>query len=200
MLRWLRSLTARSLPAPTAAALPTRSDEIVERSDEILEAIQKQTRAAAKQSARFEAAFGALEERLATLASKLEQRSLVTAQVVAPELNLDPVFDALDGLDAARTLAHDPHLAEGLQRVADRLEQLCEQHGYRRLSGVGMAPDPRVMRVVGTDPRCDLPRGVVSRVVRAALLRGDRVVREGNVIVSFAGATAEESDGQRLGS
>jgi molecular chaperone GrpE (heat shock protein) len=187
VLRWFRSLTARSLP-PAPPERPDWADELLEA---VLEAMQKQARAAAKQGARFEVALGALEERVTSVAARLEQR--VAPVPVASAPIPEAVFDALDGLDVARALADDPHLAEGLSRVADRLERWCASQGYRRLSGLGAAPNARLMRVAGTEPRRDLAPGLVSRVVKAAIVRGEELVREGSVIVSSEELVREAS-------
>jgi molecular chaperone GrpE (heat shock protein) len=189
VVRWFRALVSPPLPP---AERPVWADELLEA---VLEATQKQARAAAKQGARFEASLGALEERLSSLTARLDQR-VAPAQPKAPGApSLEAVFDALDGLDAARALTADPHLAEGLARVADRLERLCATHGHRRLSELGVAPNARVMRVVGTEPRSDLAPGLVSRVVRAAIVHGEEIVREGSVIVS----SMEDGDERSLG-
>ena len=56
--------------------------------------------------------------------------------------------------------------------------------GAGAADGSGEAPDGRLFRVVGAEPSAALPEGVVARVVRAAVLRGDEILREGEVIVT----------------
>jgi hypothetical protein len=48
---------------------------------------------------------------------------------------------------------------------------------------------------VGVDPRGDSPAGTVNAIVRAAIVRGDQVVREGEVLVSQARGAAPEERG-----
>jgi hypothetical protein len=49
---------------------------------------------------------------------------------------------------------------------------------------VGIAPDGRHFRVVGVQPQPGDPEGLIARVVRAAVLQGEQVVREGEVLVT----------------
>lgn len=186
VLRWFRRTP---LPlAPPALERPAWVDELAA-------ALQKQTRAATKQTARLEAAVGELDARVAQLAAELGQTRGANEAFEANEAeSYELVFDALDALDAARELAADPHLAEGLARVGERLELFCASRGFRRVTSLGAAPDGNLMRVVGTE-RSAQPPGQVLRVVRAALLRGEQLVREGSVIIS----AREEQHGQRLG-
>jgi molecular chaperone GrpE (heat shock protein) len=182
---WFRRAPV-SLPPPPVDERPAWVDELTE-------AVQKQSRAAAKQSARLEATLGEIDARIAQLGATIAR----TRSHVAPGSDdaFELVFDALDALDAARALARDPHLADGLSRVGERLARFCEQRGFQRVTGLGSTPDAAVMRVVGTEPSAEQAAGNVVRVVRAAVLRGDQVVREGNVIVS----APEGEHEQRLG-
>lgn len=186
MFSWFRRPPAPSLPPP-----PPSEGERPAWLDEITDALQKQTRAATKQSAKLEAVVGELDARVVSLGESLKRLAPPRESTVS----CDAVFDALDGLDAARALISDEHLSAGLLRIGERLERFCEQQGYARVTGLGKPPEPRMMRVVGTEPCAELAPGRVSRVVRATVLRGNELVREGSVIVSMA----EEDDGQRMG-
>lgn len=93
----------------------------------------------------------------------------------------DELLDALDLLDVSVHLA-DSALAPGLAGVAARLERFLGASGLTRLAPLGHPPDGRLFRVVGTQPHPHLPEGTIARVVRAAALRGERLVREGEVI------------------
>jgi molecular chaperone GrpE (heat shock protein) len=96
----------------------------------------------------------------------------------------DDVLDALDVLGHAMHEAGDPRLRAGLWGIEQRLERVLARAGFVRHGAPGAPPDGRICRVVGSEPRADLPAGVVARVVRAAVTRGGRVVREGDVVVS----------------
>jgi molecular chaperone GrpE (heat shock protein) len=153
-------------------------------SEQILDALKKQARANAKQSARLESMLAEIDRRTKELAARRSE----------PASSYDDLFDALDALDAAMTFA-PPDLREGLARVAARLERFAERQGFSRVAARGVAPDPRLFRVVGVDPRGDSPAGTVNAIVRAAIVRGDQVVREGEVLVSRARGAAPEERG-----
>jgi molecular chaperone GrpE (heat shock protein) len=94
------------------------------------------------------------------------------------------LFDALDALDEAATFVQEPNLSEGLQRVHARIASYCARLGYARLAAVGGEVDARTMRVVGAQTSPALPPGAIVRVVRAAIVAGNALVREGQVIVN----------------
>lgn len=154
--------------------------------DDLLEAVQKQTRAAAKQAARVETAFSELDAQLTVLASAAKKQAAPNASEprASPEARFDDLFDALDALDEAQQLAREPHLAEGLARVRERLLKFCERAGYTRLVPLGEPLDPKVMRAVGTEAAEGVDKGRITRVVRAAIFAGAKLVREGEAIVS----------------
>jgi hypothetical protein len=93
----------------------------------------------------------------------------------------DELLDALDLLDEAVRLA-DPMLAPGLAGVTERLGRFLAHAGLTRLALLGHPPDGRLFRIVGTQPHPSLAEGVIARVVRAAVLQGEHLVREGEAI------------------
>jgi molecular chaperone GrpE (heat shock protein) len=96
----------------------------------------------------------------------------------------EDVLDALDVLGHAMHAGSDPATLAGLRGIEERLERVLARAGIARHGVAGAPLDGRLWRVVGSEPRRDLPAGVVARVVRAAATRGERVIREGEVIVS----------------
>jgi molecular chaperone GrpE (heat shock protein) len=160
--------------------------------DELLEGLQKQSRTLVKQGARLDASLGALDARVGALHDVLKASP---ASAAPTAIRLDDVFDALDALDEARRLVDEPHLSVGLSRVSERLCRFCERAGYTRLAPVGELPDARLLRVVGTEHDTGIGTGRITRVVRAAIVAGTTLVREGEAILSQESGT----DDQRLG-
>ena len=153
--------------------------------DELLEAQHKQSRASVKQAARLESALAEQRTSITELAAKLDRNDRA-AGLHARAQSYEPLFDALDALDEARRLCVQPELAAGLALIAERIVRFCEQAGFRRSDGLGGPPDARICRVVGAEPRPGWPNGHVSRSVQAAILHGERVLREGRAIVVSA--------------
>jgi hypothetical protein len=180
MWAWLRSAFARA-PASASVAVPERPVW----ADELLDSMQKLSRVTAKQAARLEAAVGETDARLAAVVTQLRAHSDAGAGGPRSDVpRFDELFDALDALDQACELAQEVHLADGLSRIKERLSSFLEQSGYSRVTATAGMPNPRLMRVVGSEPRADRPAGSVARMVRAAIVAGTRVVREGEVITS----------------
>ncbi len=172
---------------------PVPADERPAWVGELLEAIQKQSRATAKQSAKLEGTLGESLAMLRSLGEALARQATPASPADALQTARQHalLFDALDGLDQAIRLASEPHLAAGLERIAERITSFCAHAGFRRMPGQGAPPDARVMRVVGSEPDAAVAPGHVSRVVRAAILRGAELVREGEVVVAAAETTHE---------
>src|SRR5207237_1347149 len=78
----------------------------------------------------------------------------------------DEILDALDVLGHAMHGAHDPAVLAGLRGVEERLEHFLARAGIVRHGAAGARPDGRLWRVVGSEPRPDLPAGVVARAAR----------------------------------
>ncbi len=162
---------AESAEAENTRALTERLDRLRDEASETNEALKKLARSFGRTALRVEE----IERRVA---------SLDGASPVAPDH--EALFDALDLLDRALdTLdrAAAPELAAGLDGVQARLVRHLEGEGYSRLAPLGEKPDGASMRVVGavTSGRTE---GTIVQVVRAAIRRGQRLVREGEVITA----------------
>ncbi len=182
MFRWFRRrFTARSAaPALPGGPLPAESPPAW--ATTLLEAVQKSSRAQARLSLQVEDLERKLEGGLAEWRG-LHASQRADAPGVAPgtELCWDELLDSRDLIEEAARTA-DPALASGLAGVTDRLDRFLSQAGLRRLAPLGHPPDGRFFRVVGTQPHHSLAEGAISRVVRAAVLRGEHLVREGEAI------------------
>lgn len=179
VLPWLQPVPAA--PAP-AAASPL--------SAELAEGLQRAARAQARHGLRLDEIEQKLEAGLADLRGALGR---VAAGVgAADDGRCDDVFDAMDLIDEAVRLvdrAGSAGVAEGLLQVNERLARFLTQRALTRVGRPGAAPDGRVLRVVGVVAAPDVPAGAIARVVRAGIVRGDQVVREGEVLVSRPAAT-----------
>ncbi len=151
----------------------------VEKLEEIATRLQTVARAQSKLSLR-------VDELAGEVASNHEQ---LLGELVLRARDLDDILDALDRLDdAARALGPDQAgLAQGLSAIADRLDRHLRRTGMIRHAELGVEPDGRRFRVVGSEACGDLPDGVITRVVRSAATRGDELVREGEVVINRAG-------------
>lgn len=164
--------------APSTPPPPTRAVE------EVLEASRKAARAQVKLALKLDE----LDHKLQ--AGFTDLRSTV-ASSTSPGRSASPVWDdlldALDLLEQATSsleAGESDGVAEGLRGVSARLSRMLEQTSLRRLGAVGTPPDGRLFRVVGTQSHRDLPDGTIASVLRAAVVRGDEIVREGEVLVS----------------
>jgi molecular chaperone GrpE (heat shock protein) len=174
--RWLREHDGGETPRALAAddaALP-----------ELVDLMRKSARAQARVAAKLDAMQAAWHGALAELREAVAPARAASA---AAGPGRDDLLDALDTLDhvvASLGAADAASVAEGLRAVAGKLARVLSQGSLERVGAPGMSVDGRSMRVVGTEDRPDLPDGVVSRVVRAAVVSGGRVVREGEVFVN----------------
>jgi len=182
MFLWLRRLFAAPALAPglPGHGLPAESPPAW--ATALLEAVQKSARAQARLALQVEDLERKLEGGLAEWRGSLSAQK-GDAPGVAPgtELHWDELLDARDLLEEAARVA-DPVLASGLAGVMERLDRFLSRAGLRRLASLGHPPDGRFFRVVGTQPHPNLAEGAISRVVRAAVLRGEHLVREGEAI------------------
>ena len=147
---------------------------------DLLEGVQKAGRAQARAMARIEALESKLEGGFADLRSRVSPRP-------AAALSFDEVLDAMDILDeACRTLegAGNAPAAQGLRGVVDRLQRFLARMGLTRVAEPPVTLDGRLFRAVGIVERPDLADGAPAQVVRAMILAGERVVREGEVLIN----------------
>ena len=229
MFDWFRSRTARRVdptggePGPDGAADPAADPaaavwRIEARADEslavlrVLHADLQQLRAESGETSeslkKLARSHGRTALRVEEIERKLEALPLAAATAGDAPVPRAPeeLFDALDLLDraleAARRLG-SLELADGLGGVHARLVQYLAAAGFNRVAPLGLLPDGRLVRVVGTadvanvreaDPtpeHAELPDrmgesidGRVVTVVRAAITHGERLVREGEVITA----------------
>ncbi len=148
---------------------------------ELTELVQRAARAQGKSALRLEELERKLEGGFADL------RHLTQAAArPAEHLRWDDVLDAMDLLEEASAAlqATHPSVAQGLGGVQLRLVRHLSAAGLVRLTPLHAPPDGTQVRIVGTEEQPDLPEGVVTRVVRAAVKRGDQLVREGEVLTN----------------
>ncbi|MDY7229682.1 hypothetical protein [Hyalangium rubrum] len=182
MFIWFRRLFAARPQAPSLPGEALPPEVPPPWAMTLLEAVQKSSRAQARLTLQVEDLDRKLEGGFAEVRNSLSSwKSAATGGAPDSSLRWDAVLDALDLLDEAAQVA-DPALAPGLTGVAARLERFLGQSGLTRLVPLGHPPDGRLFRVVGTQPHDSLPEGAIARVVRAAVLRGEYLVREGEAI------------------
>jgi len=151
---------------------------------ELIEALLRSARAQAKLGLRVEEIERKVEGGFADLRGQVQ---LAAAPKREERERRDELFDAMDLLDEAIRAADDGGqgaLGDGLRGVQARLDRFLAQSQLRRLALLGEPPDGRRQRVVGTAAEPQLSEGAVVRVVRATIVRGDELVREGEVLVN----------------
>ena len=166
-----KALVAHSVPAPIVDAPSTAAP--------VLETVQKSARAVAKLGLRFEQLESKVEAGFADLRAQL---SRVRNSSSDPRLPFEILFDVADLLDEASRHAPSADHADGLSGICDRVEKFLREAGLNRVSQVGPELDARIFRVVGSSNSGD---GI--RVVRAAIVDGERLVREGEVLIDTPG-------------
>lgn len=182
MIKFLAQIFTSAREKPPRPVLPEPSAAEPSWVETLSQAIQKSSRA----TARLQAQFEALERKVEGGIADVRERIANSATPPAAE-RLDGLLDAADLLAAAieQARGRDSHdLAAGLNGIRVRIEQFLADRGLARVCDAGVRPDGRLFRVVGVDPSSDVPEGEVVRVVRAAVLRGTQVVREGEVLVA----------------
>jgi molecular chaperone GrpE (heat shock protein) len=150
---------------------------------EIVEASRKSARAQTKLALKVEELERKVEAGFAELRSSARRSG---PEDHAPGDHAD-LFDALDLLDEAAAAVQEGRLegvAEGLRGIGARLEHALRCARLSRLAPLGTRPDGARFRVVGTEEHAAYPEGAIVRVVRAAIVSGDSLVREGEVLVN----------------
>jgi molecular chaperone GrpE len=106
-------------------------------------------------------------------------------------------LEAVDSIDRALAAA-DPAspLAEGLRAVREQLEAILERQGVTRIGASGQAFDPERHEAVAVRPTTDAPDRTILEVARSGYMRGDRVLRPAQVVVSRH-VGQDDTDGSR---
>jgi len=166
MVAWLRRLFRREPPAPE----PPPPDP-----SPLLDLTQRSARAVAKLGLRLDQLESKIEGGFADVRAHLASPR---SDAAVPRLPFDLLLDAADLLDEAVRISPSPEYAAGLAGIRDRLERFLTEAGLQRMARIDGAPDPRRFRIVGREGDGSRPR-----VVRAAVLEGERLVREGEIIL-----------------
>lgn len=151
----------------------------------LLELLQKSARHQARLALRLDELDRKLEGGFADLRQTIKNHAMTAAD--SPTVRWDDLLDAMDLLQEAiqSSGSNDPaSMAEGLRSILDRLEHFSVQSALTRVLAPDTEPDGRFWRVVGVQEDPNIPDGAVVRVVRAAILSGERVIREGEVITN----------------
>lgn len=161
-----------------AEALPPRW------ATDLAEHVHKMARSQAKGQVQAEGLERKVEAGFGDLRHAIDQ--LARAASGPADLDWTPLLDALDSLAEAEALATrcSDQLDSGLRAISGKLAAFAGQAALVRLGASGVPPDGRYFRVVGTQERLDVPPGQIVRIVRAAVVQGDRLVREGQCVVS----------------
>jgi hypothetical protein len=149
----------------------------------LIEAIQRSSRVQARLSLQVEDVERKLEGGLSDLRGTLfsRQGAAPSPSEVEEEPRWGELLDAMDLLEEATRVADTAH-APGLAGVVARLEVFLVHAGLKRLAPLGELPDGRLFRIVGNQSHATLPEGSIARVIRAAVVRGEQLIREGEAI------------------
>jgi molecular chaperone GrpE (heat shock protein) len=180
---WLRRLLKKRLEVPELPAETGLTGALPAWAAALADAAQKSARAQARLTLQVEDLERKLEGGLAELRNALGvlQKGLASGAHAGGAPPWDELLDALDLLDEAIRLV-DPAFVPGLMGVVARLGSFLSHAGLTRLAPLGHPPDGRLFRVVGTEPHSSLVEGSIARVVRAAVLQGEHLLREGEAI------------------
>jgi molecular chaperone GrpE len=106
-------------------------------------------------------------------------------------------LEAVDSIDRALATAGPASpLAEGLQAVREQLDAILDRQGVTRIGASGEAFDPERHEAVAVRPTTDAPDRTVLEVARSGYMRGDRVLRPAQVVVSRH-VGQDDTDGRR---
>ncbi len=180
------------------ARLQTRLDAAERHRDEQLELTRRELAEAHETSRKLLKALGRSSlriEQIETMVSSIAKLDAPPKEAVHRG-DLDDLLDALDQLDRAIASTASRGLDDletGLVGVRDRLEGFAGSLGLSRLRAVGIPVDATRFRVVGSREQDGAPSDQVVEIVRAAVLDGARLMREGEVI---AAVHVQEMDGE----
>ncbi len=159
-------------------------EAIREVSSELVENVKKLARAHGRTALRVEE----IERRVLAAAAgpspRTDQRASPVAEPLAAASELLDALDLLDHVVTSTAFAASPSAIQGLERVRARLTEFLGANGYERIAPWGQVPDGTLFKVVGTEVDPRVPSQAVTHVVRAAVRRGDCVLREGEVITA----------------
>jgi molecular chaperone GrpE (heat shock protein) len=198
MLGWLRSRSGSDeqaqghlarLFAESLLPVQRRLDESVER----LGRIEAEAAAMRTESSESSETLRKMTRSLGRTALRVEEieRKLDAAPTsrdsATESADIGALFDALDLLDRmtqASRRASQGEVAVGLEGVSNRIARFLDSAGFTRIATLGVVPDGHLFKVVGTAQVEHATPGTIIEVVRAAIRRGDLVVREGEVITA----------------
>jgi molecular chaperone GrpE (heat shock protein) len=185
MFRWIKQILDRNESPVEKSEEEGRLDQRV---DELLEGIQRLTRTHAKQALRVEGLESKLEGGFTEMRSQLAKLAVQSSS--ESSLNWSELLDAMDILEeACRSLEErdEREMAAGLRGALGRLDRfLSDQVGLSRINQTDGALNGKLFRIVAVDDRLGPSDSLTTRVVRAAVLRGDKLMREGELIVNRA--------------
>jgi molecular chaperone GrpE len=134
---------------------------------------------------RFKRALADLDNYRKRAARELERRADEIRDSVLRDW-LDPV----DSVERALRMGPDHPCYEGMRAVLDQMEATLARHGVQRIGAPGERFDPRLHEAVGVVHVPDLPDRTIVDVARSGYVRGDRVLRPAQVIVTRTPETA----------
>ncbi len=161
-----------------------------------LDALRQDVRRQGRASIAAQAAAEACAEQVRALATKID-RGARSATTVS--LDFEALLPVLDGLPRAveqvrrslaalerplvlrrRGVAEVRALAEGLRLLDEQARDALGELGITILDPLGERVDPQLHRVIEVRPG---PSGLVLEVVRRGYMKGERVLREAEVVV-----------------
>jgi len=198
VLGWLRSKAGSDEPTQAQLArlfaesllpIQRRLDESAQR----LGRIESEAKALRTESSESSETLRKLTRSVGRTALRVEEierkvdAAPTTRDSASEAADIGELFDALDLLDRmsqASRRAGQAEVAVGLEGVGSRIARFLDSAGFTRIASVGGVPDGHLFKVVGTTHMDDARPGTIVEVVRAAIRRGDLVVREGEVVTA----------------
>jgi molecular chaperone GrpE len=93
-------------------------------------------------------------------------------------------LESVDSVERALRMEPENPLAEGLRGVLDQMEAILDRQGVHRVGAPGEPFDPERHEAVAVHPTGEVPDRTVLDVARSGWVRGDRVLRPAQVVVS----------------
>lgn len=187
-MRWVRKLF--SSPAPhQLEASQAQEAGWKSATDSLQAATSKIQRTLTKQELSRDAQFQKLAAQISALstlaaANAPSEPPGAKGQLLVERQDVFELANALDSLDRMSRLADlDSGLVQGIESVKQRLEGVLRGIGVDRKACWSGPPNGRIYRVVGAQPGADRPPGDVTEMVSSALLQGEELFREGQVLI-----------------